>query len=379
MPTPDPATRRDHHVRRAPRTSPRPARRGARDRELTYVRGGQRGAARELDERPEVVVYGEDVGAAGGIFGVDPRPAEGVRRRARLRHPDRRERRSSARPSARRWRGCGRSSRSCGPTSCSSPSTSSSTRPRTSATSAAAGARGAARRPHAAGRHPGLLRAALAEPRGAARPHPRPPGRAAGDAAGRLRDAARRGRRGRSGDPDRGARALPGQGPVAARRPSPRRVGGARLRRRAATSRSQLGAMVARGAGGGRGARRRRRSTRRCSTCAGSPRSTTRPLAEAVPAVGRVLVVHEANVTGGFGAEVAARIHEHHSATSTPPSAASARPTSACLQHQPSRRHWSRRSGTSWMPADRWSRSRWRCHWGHRVEHGTRGSLRLPG
>lgn len=38
--------------------------------ELTYQRAVNRALATELETRPEVIVYGEDVGAAGGIFGV---------------------------------------------------------------------------------------------------------------------------------------------------------------------------------------------------------------------------------------------------------------------------------------------------------------------
>ena len=40
------------------------------ERELTYVKAVNEALRRELDARPEVVVYGEDVGHAGGIFGV---------------------------------------------------------------------------------------------------------------------------------------------------------------------------------------------------------------------------------------------------------------------------------------------------------------------
>src|SRR5690606_16149028 len=38
--------------------------------EVTYQRAVNAALALELEERPEVVIYGEDVGAAGGIFGV---------------------------------------------------------------------------------------------------------------------------------------------------------------------------------------------------------------------------------------------------------------------------------------------------------------------
>jgi len=69
MPLPDPATVLDHLYAQA---------RAVADsfsstpdvRELTYQRAVNLALATELEERPEVVVYGEDVGFAGGIFGV---------------------------------------------------------------------------------------------------------------------------------------------------------------------------------------------------------------------------------------------------------------------------------------------------------------------
>jgi 2-oxoisovalerate dehydrogenase E1 component len=67
-PAPDPRTAREH-VHAAP------ARGGdtgepAEERELTYGKAVNEALRRELAARPEVLVYGEDVGHAGGIFGV---------------------------------------------------------------------------------------------------------------------------------------------------------------------------------------------------------------------------------------------------------------------------------------------------------------------
>ena len=61
----------------------------------------------------------------------------------------------------------------------------------------------------------------------------------------------------------------------------------------------------------GRRAARRRRATRSaCSTCAASSRSTPTRCARPSPRCGRALVVHEAPLTGGFGAELVATIQE---------------------------------------------------------------------
>jgi 2-oxoisovalerate dehydrogenase E1 component len=52
--------------------APAPARKGGEGRavELSYVRAVNQALRQELAERPEVVVFGEDVGQAGGIFGA---------------------------------------------------------------------------------------------------------------------------------------------------------------------------------------------------------------------------------------------------------------------------------------------------------------------
>lgn len=67
MPLPDVATVHDH-LYGAPidviETTPEPA------QELTYQRAANLALRTELTERDEVIVYGEDVGHAGGIFGV---------------------------------------------------------------------------------------------------------------------------------------------------------------------------------------------------------------------------------------------------------------------------------------------------------------------
>lgn len=70
MPEPDPATAREHVV--AHPGSPRPASTAgeAAARELTYWKAVNTALSEELVARPELLVYGEDVGAGGGIFGV---------------------------------------------------------------------------------------------------------------------------------------------------------------------------------------------------------------------------------------------------------------------------------------------------------------------
>jgi 2-oxoisovalerate dehydrogenase E1 component len=68
MPEPDPATAREHVLARPgllPTVTPRVA-----PRELTYWKAINTALSEELVERPELLVYGEDVGASGGIFGV---------------------------------------------------------------------------------------------------------------------------------------------------------------------------------------------------------------------------------------------------------------------------------------------------------------------
>jgi 2-oxoisovalerate dehydrogenase E1 component len=66
-PLPDGATARRHV--HAPPARPVPGD-PPEERELTYVKAVNEALRRELSSRPEVVVYGEDVGHAGGIFGV---------------------------------------------------------------------------------------------------------------------------------------------------------------------------------------------------------------------------------------------------------------------------------------------------------------------
>jgi 2-oxoisovalerate dehydrogenase E1 component len=70
MPEPDPATAREHVVARP--DSPRVASTAGEValRELTYWKAINTALGEELSERPEVLVFGEDVGAGGGIFGV---------------------------------------------------------------------------------------------------------------------------------------------------------------------------------------------------------------------------------------------------------------------------------------------------------------------
>jgi len=68
MPLPDPATARDHLYSSAP-AGPT-VRVSEEGEELTYVKAVTSALRTELEARPDVLVYGEDVGVAGGIFGV---------------------------------------------------------------------------------------------------------------------------------------------------------------------------------------------------------------------------------------------------------------------------------------------------------------------
>ncbi|WP_331748416.1 thiamine pyrophosphate-dependent enzyme [Streptomyces chartreusis] len=68
MPEPDPSDA-DAHLYEAVELSRPPAPQGE-GTEMTYQRAINLALDRELEERPEVLVYGEDVGFAGGIFGV---------------------------------------------------------------------------------------------------------------------------------------------------------------------------------------------------------------------------------------------------------------------------------------------------------------------
>jgi 2-oxoisovalerate dehydrogenase E1 component len=67
-PAPDPGTAREH-VHAAP-VAAGDTSEPAEERELTYGKAVNEALRRELAARPEVLVYGEDVGHAGGIFGV---------------------------------------------------------------------------------------------------------------------------------------------------------------------------------------------------------------------------------------------------------------------------------------------------------------------
>lgn len=70
MPVPDPSTARDHVVT-PPATRPAADTQSTVDtRELAYWKAINTALHEELTNRPELLVYGEDVGAAGGIFGV---------------------------------------------------------------------------------------------------------------------------------------------------------------------------------------------------------------------------------------------------------------------------------------------------------------------
>ena len=65
---PDPASARAHvHAAPAPAA---PTGEPPEQRELTYVKAVTEALRRELRARPEAIVFGEDVGAAGGIFGA---------------------------------------------------------------------------------------------------------------------------------------------------------------------------------------------------------------------------------------------------------------------------------------------------------------------
>ena len=107
----------------------------ARRAELTYSQAVNAALRRELEERSDVFVFGEDVGA----YRAASSESRGgcsteVRRAPRVRHADLRERDPGLGCRARRSKGCDRSPRSCGPTFCWSRSINSSTRPPTSAT-----------------------------------------------------------------------------------------------------------------------------------------------------------------------------------------------------------------------------------------------------
>lgn len=69
MAAPDPATARDHVVA-TPASPPASPATAGEATELTYVQAVNAALRAELAARPEVLVYGEDVGFAGGIFGA---------------------------------------------------------------------------------------------------------------------------------------------------------------------------------------------------------------------------------------------------------------------------------------------------------------------
>jgi len=70
LPAADPATARDHVYAPAPSAPTLGPIAPADGGELTYVKAVTAGLKDALGSRPEVLVYGEDVGAAGGIFGA---------------------------------------------------------------------------------------------------------------------------------------------------------------------------------------------------------------------------------------------------------------------------------------------------------------------
>jgi 2-oxoisovalerate dehydrogenase E1 component len=69
MPEPDPASAADHLFAASPASTAAPTA-PVRQIELTYQKAVNAALRAELQARPELVVYGEDVGVAGGIFGV---------------------------------------------------------------------------------------------------------------------------------------------------------------------------------------------------------------------------------------------------------------------------------------------------------------------
>ncbi|MEG4642905.1 thiamine pyrophosphate-dependent enzyme [Paracoccus sp. APAP_BH8] len=69
MPLPDAATAADHVVAPVHAVPATPDHKGE-SREITYIQAVNEALKRELTERSEVLVFGEDVGHAGGIFGA---------------------------------------------------------------------------------------------------------------------------------------------------------------------------------------------------------------------------------------------------------------------------------------------------------------------
>ena len=70
MSQPDPATAADHVIAAAHTVSASPATDRGASTQMTYWKAINSALAAELEALPEVLVYGEDVAAAGGIFGV---------------------------------------------------------------------------------------------------------------------------------------------------------------------------------------------------------------------------------------------------------------------------------------------------------------------
>lgn len=70
MPAPDPATAREHVYAQPDSPAPPVRPSDADGTELTYIKAVTAALRDALASRPEVLVYGEDVGAAGGIFGA---------------------------------------------------------------------------------------------------------------------------------------------------------------------------------------------------------------------------------------------------------------------------------------------------------------------
>ena len=69
-PLPDAATALDHVWAPITHSAPAPAPENGEPRTMSYIQAVNEALARELETRPEVMVYGEDVGQAGGIFGA---------------------------------------------------------------------------------------------------------------------------------------------------------------------------------------------------------------------------------------------------------------------------------------------------------------------
>lgn len=66
----DAATARRHVWSEAPLSAATPTSKPQEEKVISYIQAVNEALARELEDRPEVLVYGEDVGFAGGIFGA---------------------------------------------------------------------------------------------------------------------------------------------------------------------------------------------------------------------------------------------------------------------------------------------------------------------